>query len=618
MQYLPISENIFEDLLSICPTGSECSDSSAFADIFSGELAREKSLFQEQSARAAGIDAAGDPMAAMRERVEQRRERITDTHNTDNNALPAQMDDVELSEEDFAALEQGLEDMGLSKDDIAELRDKVESAEGLTLGGLIKEVSEKLKGEVSKGVELSQSERRDLQSLFQKLGFTPQKSEELIAKLEAGDRKSVIKEISAIVSGMVKGETVGVGGSEMNSLVKAMGLPEDAAKEFKAIFAGGEDKTLGKEDLKMLSAFLKKSAAESDLQDKQNSLRQQKQVVMTLKQAFEKAMPQTEEDKGQGGRILQLLSEAESKLENAAQSPFAKGKPAEAEGAAAEFLAGVKGKEGKEHTDAGKDAAEGVKAAKAESKEAGRSNADGKGGQHFTEQQRNSHDGRLGVDAKADTAAGENADTDDGWNEFWGKVRRDDAGNIRNMEGLNLKAEHAGATTATTAESRAEAAMKAGERVLSKSVLNQVQTGILQKTANGAHKLSLHLRPEHLGTLHLSLTVKNKDVTAVIRAENDEAAGMINEQLATLKQQLEEQGLKVSKLEVRTQLSEERADMHQAGTDLHNEAQERQRFARLRGQMRAMREEAADMVREMQSTEHTARSSHEGSLNLIA
>jgi flagellar hook-length control protein FliK len=609
MQYLPISEHIFDDILNICPGGGNCNDAASFADIFSTEMSQNIGGFSEQRSYQDDLSGGyGDPYADMRERASLERERMERTFSSQGSALPREMEDVQLSEEDFSALEEGLVDMGLSDEDIADLREQVKSAEGLTMGGLIQEAGKKLDGD-AKGIELSDAERRDLLGFFQKLGFAPQKSEELIQKLEAGDRKSVIKDITQALSAMGDGESLTFGSSEINSLIKGLGFPEKMSEELRALFAGKDSKTFANDELKMLSAFLKKGSAESDLQELQDSLRNKKEVVSTLKEALEKALPQTEEDKGQGGRILKLLSDAEKQLEQL-ENKLGADKGKEGEGKAADLLAHMKAKEGDGAKDSktGPEGADDNPFAKSDLKK-------NEGGQDAGLNQRNAHksgdahEGKQG-DAEADA-------DDNGWNEFWSKVRRDEASTARNVEAMNIKADHAG-SVASAAEARAEAVMKAGEAVLSKNVMKQVQNGILQKTADGSHKLMLQLRPEHLGNLHLALTVKNKDVTAVIRAENDEAAGMINEQLAALKQQLEEQGLKVSKLEVRTQLSEERADMQQSGTDLHNEARERERFARLREQMRAMREEAEEVVREMQSSEQRERSAHTGVLNVVA
>ena len=73
----------------------------------------------------------------------------------------------------------------------------------------------------------------------------------------------------------------------------------------------------------------------------------------------------------------------------------------------------------------------------------------------------------------------------------------------------------------------------------------------------GRQQLTLQLNPPELGSLTLNLKVFGKEVHAVLRAENQEARQIIAENLPLLRQSLEAQGLKVSRLDVQTQLQEQ-------------------------------------------------------------
>jgi len=89
-------------------------------------------------------------------------------------------------------------------------------------------------------------------------------------------------------------------------------------------------------------------------------------------------------------------------------------------------------------------------------------------------------------------------------------------------------------------------------------------------------QLTLELTPDNLGKLNIMLTVKGKDVQAVIRADSPEAEKVLAENLQQIKQSLENQGLTVSKMEVRPGISQDsNLGQQWAGADKHNQSQDR-------------------------------------------
>lgn len=91
-------------------------------------------------------------------------------------------------------------------------------------------------------------------------------------------------------------------------------------------------------------------------------------------------------------------------------------------------------------------------------------------------------------------------------------------------------------------------------RSFRQEIFSQVESGILQNAQNGARQLALQLNPGELGQLTVLLSVRQGEVSATIRTENQDTASVIREQLAELKATLEAQGLKVKDLDVQTQL----------------------------------------------------------------
>jgi flagellar hook-length control protein FliK len=109
-----------------------------------------------------------------------------------------------------------------------------------------------------------------------------------------------------------------------------------------------------------------------------------------------------------------------------------------------------------------------------------------------------------------------------------------------------------------------------------------------------AKQLTLNLSPDELGKLSITLTVKDKEVKAVIAADNADTAALLTEQAAKIKQTLEDQGFKVSKLEVQTGIARDNQNAWQS-PDQHNEAfEQREAMDRTRAAQRLARTLAAE------------------------
>lgn len=87
------------------------------------------------------------------------------------------------------------------------------------------------------------------------------------------------------------------------------------------------------------------------------------------------------------------------------------------------------------------------------------------------------------------------------------------------------------------------------------SVRTQVQDTVLTMMKNGAKRLEVSLNPVELGQMAVVLTMKNGEINAVIQADKAESASLINQQLDTIRQELENQGFKVENIDVEVGLS---------------------------------------------------------------
>lgn len=148
------------------------------------------------------------------------------------------------------------------------------------------------------------------------------------------------------------------------------------------------------------------------------------------------------------------------------------------------------------------------------------------------------------------------------------------------------------AVTATTFANPLQAAtqqMHAGKTAdtqqISRQAASQVEQAMLSALRDGTKRLELQLDPSDLGQLSLILTARNGEISATIRTERTETAEMMHRQLDIIRANLEQQGIKVDKLEVQTQLADNNQQQWQ-GLNQHNAQQEeharREQMERLR------------------------------------
>lgn len=138
----------------------------------------------------------------------------------------------------------------------------------------------------------------------------------------------------------------------------------------------------------------------------------------------------------------------------------------------------------------------------------------------------------------------------------------------------------------------------ANARPLSRHVAQQVEQGLLTALKDGGTRLDLQLHPQELGAITITLTARNGEVSARIRSEKTETAEMVTRQLDAIRINLEQQGIKVDKIEV--QLENRQQDDHSQWQDLeqHNSWQEeearREELSRLKN-LSAMRNSSRNM-----------------------
>ncbi|MCH5146029.1 flagellar hook-length control protein FliK [Desulfovibrio sp. UIB00] len=127
---------------------------------------------------------------------------------------------------------------------------------------------------------------------------------------------------------------------------------------------------------------------------------------------------------------------------------------------------------------------------------------------------------------------------------------------------------------AHTAQSTTDVQDPSSVAPIGRQVAQQVEQGMLSTVKGGGTRLDLQLNPQELGSITVSLSVRNGEVSAVIRSEKSETNDMIGRQVDAIRMNLEQQGLKVDKLEVRQETRQEQNSASWQDFSQHNSRQE--------------------------------------------
>ena len=160
------------------------------------------------------------------------------------------------------------------------------------------------------------------------------------------------------------------------------------------------------------------------------------------------------------------------------------------------------------------------------------------------------------------------------------------------LDRLDAASRAPGMTSPLAASPNAPAAAASAARTATPSpysaqVLNQVEKGLLSALSNGTTRLELQLHPAELGAVNVLLSTKNGEVSALLRPERPETASLLMQQLGDLRAELEQQGIRVDKVDVQTQVRDEHGttwqgmEQHNAARDQRNRTEELDRLRRL-------------------------------------
>lgn len=423
-----------------------------------------------------------------------------------------------ISEEEFSQVESLLQQKGVSKEKISLLKKKVEKQE-LTWKELLLGLNLWMPSKILPQLKLSTSEKQELLTFLQKIKFTPKEAENLLTSLSQKQTKlehffqKVLKQIDS--------------------------LPEDSKvelnlKELKALskIAGGHF------EVKKVANFVG-----------ENSVSALKNLLLSLSEEagkLLKANPDWEglsaEQKSMLKNILALL-EAKDKPVSQKSESFIKAKTEEGK---------VKGME--ENDTKTKNLNLEKQDVKAKTKGAAEVSESKKDNEFNSKGEENQKDlTETKKNKKILEYKGE--DKDKGKLEF-SKVELVNS-NVNLKDSLVDK-------------------LSVNNKI-SRQVWNQVEQAVWQNISKNNTRMVLRLNPPDLGKVGMVLQMNKGEVSLLLKSNNEEVGQVLRHNLHSLKAHLEQEGFRVQKMEVKTQLEQENFASFEHGQQFTNHNFEQQK-----------------------------------------
>ena len=518
--------------------------------------------------------------------------------------------DETVTQEDFAALKDALHEQGLSKDKIDELEESIEKGE-LSWKQLLSKIESF--GDGSGKIELAAGDAERIQSFLRELGFTADQSKKMLDDLLSGDLDKIFAQIADKLQNMPQDKLVSVSEKDFQSLIRAFGLKDS---EFE--FPYGKESKLNKEQLRHILTSLKQEAFKSSESSFLKDLQDLKQGKITAGEMLDKLANSEGKDKN-SALVLALKMAMKAKrngedFENIEDKKRYYKAMADRE---KDQNSNSVVKEGKNNSEKNSNARSGASEQKfaSDSEHASKQSKSEKFLQNENEgkngQEKSQTNIQAGKDASAKTSAAnqnsanskqdnESRENAKSWKDFLSKLNSSDDSN-GNEKKTSKQAFFQSTNLNDLIESRQIKNPSTGKRVPASRVMDQIQQGMFKNMGQGRSQMTLQLTPPQLGAVSLVLHVKHNEVQAMIRTTSHEVTNIVQENMNQLKANLEQQGLKVSRMEVQTQLQEDShlRDGSWQGTEQHNEAREKLRKGGRMGMLRNMEEDGEDMVREL-------------------
>jgi flagellar hook-length control protein FliK len=441
-----------------------------------------------------------------------------------------------LDAADRADILDVLKAQGVSEDLLKDIESFLEQNPELKLGEVLERVAALLEGAVS-DLETAVEDLASLERLLEKSGMDPKEVETALAALQQGDRIGFLDHLQSALS--EHESSFGVSHQELSALLKALGLD---ARGFKADGAHAQNlHQPGSEELNRLIELGKGKDGFSgqDLKALLDGLKE------SLARTARPSEPKGEEIAHLARQLRQLLNSSEPKASAGELQQAGRPMPGPVR-----ILSDSAQNQAK---DQDPDLKPGLKDLMARGAPVQSATTSG-----------------LGQESQA---GGSGEGDRNPWKSLLDKLEQ-----LPGKQGAEGKSgDFSLARSEQSLKSLTDKAETAKELLqrpnIRQSVVDQVRGGMLKNLGQGRSELTLQLNPPDLGKISLVLQVQDKDVLGMLKTTSPEVSRFIQQNLHTIQKGLEEQGLKVQKLDVQTQLAQEDSS-HWQGQEGHNQARE--------------------------------------------
>ncbi len=429
-----------------------------------------------------------------------------------------------LDRDTTGLLQKVLKRRGALEESIESLDQLLASGAPLSVGRIFSALS----GNTRLTPELEGQERLDFKQIMQKLGFSTEEADDLLAMSDKGAGSAAWKRISQKLQ-----ETDGfeLHGEELAALLKGLDISEGVQKQITKLLSEQQSLSLSSEQLNILLAEAGNEMAAKDLASRSV----QKQMRAAMEEALEQARLNRKADPSADAKGTKLSEFSEATM----QSSISKRVDAS--------LSDTAGRDGTDRNGSHREDPD--------------FSGDGKGRAE-----------RILTKGTSESEAG---------------VARPKS---KGAEAVDRMMQRIDATVTTPQPAQTGAAPQASLGELAgrhrQEIFTQIEQGVLSNLNAGGGRLTLQLNPQELGQISVVLSVHQGEVRATIRAENAESVAVLSDQLQQLRNSLEEAGLKVAELDVQTGLREDFTSWNWTGAEDHNlmrDAEERARMRRLAG-----------------------------------
>lgn len=530
-------------------------------DLFGQEIS---ALLQRGMREDANNDSAS--LSETREDDDEEDERAERTAASPYNPVPELVSpfapqDARLTPAEVNSIVDAMREDGVPANVLNAVRDAGNAAGGATLDMLMNAARKALSGERT---ELSKADQAQLSSLSGKLAGAQSRelAQLLAAASESGSASDAENALAAVLNSLNNASSVTLNKEEMSALLKALGISRDASTGILSAFDDHHPLTMKGGDFAELlkPARAELSSRSAQLDKALASLQEQAAPVM------KEAQRREELERMAGMREDQAVSRSRILIRDTATqaAPGREDQIAQDKQTRAAALRDTE--RNRADTEAHLEARQDVR--QQQEQNASHRNDMAWGQQRDNERLGRDVNGReRGRNLSASMTGTENRNASRPAASF-------SAGSPSGISGGMFAAMPQGADSAAQAGKARNM-----PTTLPSQAMEQIEQAILSSSRNGVQRLEVKLNPVELGAMTIALaTNRQGEVSAVIRPEKEETAALINQQVDQIRAELENQGFKVDKVEVQTQLADQGgqnwqgAQQHNASRDLAERA----------------------------------------------